>query len=255
MITARLEVSTIRLDCGTQSRANIKQDAVSEYSVLMTTGVEFPPIDVFHDGNHYYLAHGFHRCLAAIRANIKEFPCVVHGGTLQDALWFSLGTNISNGERRDGADKRRAVELALSKFPDKTQQEVADHVGCARSYVAKVGGELVTSDKFTLPATRKGKDGKSRPTKYKTQEAEPTPIPLKIDGEIRAQYYDDGLAIPNERPRVQSADEESEQPKFDCAASVKRIYAASLLLAADELMRVEAFIKSIRAVSATKTTQ
>src|SRR5262249_26911096 len=148
-------------DCGTQSRAYINEGAVSEYAELMASGVKFPPPDVFHDGNEYYLAHGFHRMLAATRANITELPCIVHSGSVQDAIWFSLATNIENGERRSAADKRHAVEIALVKFPEKIQEQIAKHVGCSQGYVAKVAGELIPGNKLNLPATRKGKDGKS----------------------------------------------------------------------------------------------
>jgi hypothetical protein len=155
------------MDCGTQSRAYISESAVTEYAELMASGVRFPPLDVFHDGTEYYPAHGFHRTRAAIRAGLKEFACTVHKGTLQDAIWFSIGANIENGERRSAADKHHAVELALTKFPDKTQEQIAEHVGCVRSYVAGIQKELVTADKLRLPATRKGKDAKSRPTQYR----------------------------------------------------------------------------------------
>jgi hypothetical protein len=52
-------------------------------------------------------------------------------------------------------------------IPTKTQEAIAEHVGCSFQYVSKVQGELSTSGKLILPATRKGKDGKERPTQYK----------------------------------------------------------------------------------------
>jgi hypothetical protein len=69
-------------------------------------------------------------------------------------------------------------------FPNKTQEQVAQHVGCDRSYVSKVANQLVNIHKLTLPAVRKGKDGRSRPAKYKARKqakAEETPpaIPLQ----------------------------------------------------------------------------
>jgi len=99
-------------------------------------------------------------------------------------LWFAIGANRKNGLPRTAVDKHHAIELALIKFPEKTQEQVAQHVGCARSYVSKVANQLVNIHKLTLPAVRKGKDGKSRPTKYKARkqakaEETPPPIPLQ----------------------------------------------------------------------------
>jgi ParB-like chromosome segregation protein Spo0J len=170
MQTKSIKLVDIRADAGTQSRARINEEAVAEYAERMEAGDKFPPVDVFHDGNEYYLADGFHRIFAANRNRLATFDCVIHKGTLKDAIWFSIGANTSNGVRRSPADKKCAIEIALSKFPDRTQEQIAGHVGCAQSYVHKVSRELITSDKLKAPPTRKGKDGKSRPTKYKARE-------------------------------------------------------------------------------------
>ena len=52
-------------------------------------------------------------------------------------------------------DIRHAVEVGLNTWPDKTQQEIAEQVGCNRSYLVRIQDELVTSNKLTLsPRTR-----------------------------------------------------------------------------------------------------
>jgi ParB-like chromosome segregation protein Spo0J len=162
----KIKVAIIRCDSGTQSRAAVDEDVVTEYCERMLAGDAFPAVDAFFDGNEYYLGDGFHRVLAANRAKITEIECNVHKGTVTDALWLAIGSNATNGARRTPADKRRAIELALLRFPDKTQEQVAQHVACAQSYVAKVKSELIISNKLRTPTTRKGKDGKSRPTTY-----------------------------------------------------------------------------------------
>ena len=65
----KLKPSQIRQDGGTQPRAEIWQDVVDDYAEQMTAGATFPPIVVFYDGTHYWLADGFHR-LAAWLANV-----------------------------------------------------------------------------------------------------------------------------------------------------------------------------------------
>ena len=172
------------MDAGTQIRAGVTEDVVSEYCERMLAGDVFPDVDVFFDGTAYYLADGFHRVLAAGRAKLSVIQCTVHPGSLAEALWFAIGANRKHGLLRSATDKHHAIELALTKFPEKTQEQVAQHVGCSQQYVATVQKQLTTSCKLKLPTTRKGKDGRSRPTKYKSRKqakAEETPpvIPLQ----------------------------------------------------------------------------
>lgn len=57
-------------------------------------------------------------------------------------------------------------------FPDKTQQAISEQVGCSHVFVGKIQNELVTSYKLVIPETRKGADGKDRPTTYKRAQVE-----------------------------------------------------------------------------------
>jgi hypothetical protein len=192
-----LPLDQIREDTGTQSRAKIDNGVVDEYAQRMEVGDEFPPVDAFYDGTDYILADGFHRIRAARRIGLKGFACTVHRGTRHDALWFSLGCNATNGLRRTPADKKRAIELALESFPDRTQDQVAKHVGCDRSYVSKVQSELVTIHKLTTPKARKGKDGKTRPATYRKRKSKSQGGNLKVDLPAVSPLPD-----PEERPRV-----------------------------------------------------
>jgi len=81
----------------------------------------------------------------------------------------ALGANKTNGKRLERGDVRKAVEVALREWPNKSQQEIAEQVGCNVAYVNRIKQELFTSKKLTLPATRTGKDGKSYPTTYATR--------------------------------------------------------------------------------------
>jgi hypothetical protein len=164
--TQLLKLHLIRCDAGTQSRAAINEDVVSEYAERMLEGDKFPPAEVFFDGNQYYLADGFHRILAANRNGFLDFECHVRTGTLQDALWFSIGANRQNGVRRSPADKRRAIELALMKFPDRSNVVISRHVGCSESYVRKVHDEIQVRTSANLKQELvTGRDGKQYPSK------------------------------------------------------------------------------------------
>jgi hypothetical protein len=68
MSNTELRVKIIRTDGGTQSRVQLDWLAVDEYTHAMLEGATFPPVVVFHDGQEYWCADGFHRLQAAERA-------------------------------------------------------------------------------------------------------------------------------------------------------------------------------------------
>ena len=111
-----LNLSAIIIDKGTQSRAQISEDAVSDYAEAMQAGDQFPPITVYHDGVDYYLADGFHRLHAAKRLGKASIQADVKTGTLRDAILYSLGANRDHGLRRSNADKRKCVQTLLDDF-------------------------------------------------------------------------------------------------------------------------------------------
>lgn len=111
-----INIQSIIIDKGTQSRAQISEDTVSEYAEAMHDGSQFPPVTVFFDGVDYYLADGFHRLLAVKRLAKTSITANVESGTLRDAILFSLSANSDHGLRRSNADKRKCVETLLDDF-------------------------------------------------------------------------------------------------------------------------------------------
>ena len=173
MNLALIKLTDIRCDSGTQCRSGVSEETVSDYADRMQSGDTFPPVVLFSDGNEYHMADGFHRCLAANRNGADELLAVIHQGTAQDALWYGLGSNRVNGLRLSPGDKRRAVELAIGRFPDKSQQEIADHVGCSQKYVSQMKADIIP--RYNVPPTRKDSKGRNQPTSYK-----PKPAPSEV---------------------------------------------------------------------------
>lgn len=135
-----LNLRSIRIDGGTQSRAELNNTTVEEYTEAMLEGTAFPPIVVFFDGASYWLADGFHRYFGADHAGIEEVEAEVRQGTQQDAQLFSFGVNASHGLRRTNADKRKAVTGAL-QHPVSGQwgdRQIAKHCGVDHKTVAAV---------------------------------------------------------------------------------------------------------------------
>lgn len=161
MKTTTLKLSQIVTTAGTQVRAKIDDDTVDQYAKEWSDGAVFPPVCVFHDGNQYILADGFHRVMAASRNGYKDIQAEIHKGTKADALKFALAANAKHGLKRSNADKRRAVELALGEWPSLSDRELAKICAVCDTFVgdtrkSNCGLTAVENEK------RKGADGKER---------------------------------------------------------------------------------------------
>lgn len=157
-----LNLSAIIIDKGTQSRAQISEETVTDYAEAMQAGDQFPPITVFFDGVDYYLADGFHRLHAAQRLGKASIQAEVKTGTLRDAILFSLGANDKHGLRRSNADKRKCVRTLLEDFEwgELSVNEMARICCVSPQLVAAVksemdGGTKVSSVNFNAPKKAK----------------------------------------------------------------------------------------------------
>lgn len=135
-----IQLTQIVMDAGTQVRVQPDETTVADYASQMTEGAQFPPVVVFHDGSRYFLADGFHRVLAAKRNDWREIDADVRVGTKTDALWFALAANKANGWRLTEADKKHAIQLALTTWPDRSAREISEQIGCTHTYVSRVRG-------------------------------------------------------------------------------------------------------------------
>ncbi len=151
-----LPIASIRLDGGTQPRAALDFAAVEDYAEAMGAGAKFPPVIVFHDGENYWLADGFHRVKAAYAAGSDTIECDVRQGTLEDAQWFSFSANKSNGLRRTNDDRQRAVKTALAhpRAVGLSDNQIARHCGVTQPMVAAWRKRLGLSSKDLKMATR-----------------------------------------------------------------------------------------------------
>lgn len=136
----QLELSKIRIDGGTQPRAQLDFFIVDDYADAMATGAQFPPVEVVYDGSNYWLVDGFHRLNAARQLGLADIAATVTPGTLQDAQWQSYGVNQTHGLRRTNDDKRRAVEAALKhpKAQQLSDNQIASHCGVSQPFVSKL---------------------------------------------------------------------------------------------------------------------
>ena len=189
-----LPLDNIRLDGGTQPRVQINWDVVHEYAERMRAGDHFPPVDAYFDGKDHWPSDGFHRIHAAREAEKPTVQAQVCEGTLDDALWISLGSNKNHGLRRSNEDKVHSVEQALRTRPHLSDRAIAEHVGVSHEMVRK--HRLSTVDSHSTvqvgqSTERTGRDGRTINTANigKTQPApaagpplDPDDIPLDLPG-------------------------------------------------------------------------
>lgn len=65
----------VRTDGGTQPREYLNELVLSEYAESMTDDTAFPPVVMFFDGSHYWLADGFHRFFTAKKCGAQDMRC------------------------------------------------------------------------------------------------------------------------------------------------------------------------------------
>lgn len=110
----RLPLEAIRTDGDTQPREKLNRTVIGDYARAKKDGAAFPPVIVFHDGENYWLADGFHRTEADRKIGAADVVCEVRPGSQRDAQLYSFGANAAHGLRRTNADKRRAVLAMLA---------------------------------------------------------------------------------------------------------------------------------------------
>lgn len=108
-MTKMLKLSDIRLDGDTQMRVEINSNTVTDYAEAMKLGAKFNPMVVYFDGNDSWLANGFHRYAAYKQNGILEAECEVVEGTLEDAQFYAIGANSTNGLRLTPPDIKKGV--------------------------------------------------------------------------------------------------------------------------------------------------
>jgi hypothetical protein len=182
MTTRNLKLDQIRIDGDTQSRDSLDAGRVEQYAEAMSAGEKFPPITVFHDGRHYWLADGFHRYHATRRTGTPLIAAEVVSGTLTEAQDHADQANVQHdkaGLPRTNSDKRRAVTRLLGRHPDWSDRRVAEHASVSHTSVANIRAALAPAA-APAPAKRVGRDGvartKSAPPPPRSSSQKPEPV-------------------------------------------------------------------------------
>ena len=152
-----LRIDRLRLDGGTQPRADIDRNTVRDYADALSGEATFPPVTVFHDGEAYWLADGFHRVHAHKMLDWLEVDADVRQGTRRDAVLYSVGANAVHGLRRTNADKHRAVETLLNdpEWAAWSDREISRRAGVGHPFVSSLRPMSLESDSSERTYTTK----------------------------------------------------------------------------------------------------
>ena len=139
-----LDLSLIRIDGGTQSRAKLNNEIVTEYAEAYKAGANFPAVTIFYDGKDRWLADGFHRYHAAKQAGRTTILEKITPGTLRDAKFHAWKANQDHGQRRTNEDKRNIVLeiLADDEAGKWSDSHIAKEFGFAHSFVGSLRKSL-----------------------------------------------------------------------------------------------------------------
>lgn len=135
-----IDLDSIRIDGGTQSRVTIDEEVVSQYAEILD---EMPPVIAFFDGVEYWLADGFHRFLASRKANRAKIRVAVRQGTVRAAQLFAAGANGQHGLRRSREDLRKSVSMLLrdGEWSVWSDREIAEHCSVSHTFVGRMREE------------------------------------------------------------------------------------------------------------------
>lgn len=133
-----LNLGALVLDPKLQSRTEINEQTIEDYSEAIKRGDEFPPVLVYFDGVHYYLTDGYHRYHGHKHAGKAGITCEIVNGTFRDAVLRATSVNSRHGMRRTNADKRKAVMTLIEdlEWDAWSNSEMAAHCSVSISFVA-----------------------------------------------------------------------------------------------------------------------
>lgn len=153
-----LPLDAIQWDAELNVRAELCPEAVEDYAQVLRAGGRLRPIVLFHHGDAYWPADGWHRRAAHAAAGLEDIRAEIRLGTREDALLFATGeANTKHGVRLSDDDKRSRVQAILKAKPEWSDNRIAEHCRVSQPFVGKVRRRLIT----VISRNRVGKDGRA----------------------------------------------------------------------------------------------
>lgn len=239
-----LNINTIRIDGGTQSRDIIDQDQINTYAEAMERGDKFPEVTVYFNGLEYYLADGFHRYFAIKKLGKTSIAATIVTGTLRDAILYSKGANADNGLNRSNATKRKVVNDMLDDFEWQfwSNAQIAQACRVSAEFVRQIKAER--GIKTETIKYKMGKKVYERPNKTVINtKAEPIP-PKKEEEEFAYDPKEEllqSLATENDNLKDQLA-----VKKMDGTPEEKKLAADTIAELRERIRVLEAELEAVK---------
>jgi len=203
----------IFLDRETQIRATVSEEMILRYYEIMEDeeGLKkFPPVILYRDEKgHIWVADGHHRIMAAVRRKFQSIHAIIRQGEKADAIWAAVLANGRNGIALGRSDIRRAVIMVISAYPDRSDQVIADAVGCSHMTVRRIRSSEPNLTDVKIE-TRIGKDGKRRPVR---QSKKSVAIHKKPASESDSTGPQSGKPLPQSEKPTSQPDEPEALPE------------------------------------------
>ncbi len=157
----RISLYDIIKDETIHARAETNDEVVMALTNVVTAGEKLPPVVVFYDGEHYWLADGFYRYEAHILGGRGTIPAIILPGGRKEALFHALKSNANHGLRRSNEDKRKAVTIALTdpEMQGMSDNEIAKICNVSQPFVSKIR-RVLTQNGYKFETTRICADGR-----------------------------------------------------------------------------------------------
>jgi hypothetical protein len=158
-MTEKVLLKKIRLDGGTQPRKELDETLVQHYKEQLLDSKQFPAVDLYFDGKHYWLSDGFHRVHAHAQAGFEDILSNVKNGTKRDAFIASLKANSMHGKPRSPEEGRYVIQLAIEdiELGELSDRQIAEICNVSAMTVSRVRKAIGLQKTSSL-----GKDGKRR---------------------------------------------------------------------------------------------
>lgn len=188
-------ISDINVKDSPHVRDCINEATAEDYAEDMKSKQKFPPVILFtNDNRNIFVGDGMHRIRAHSMLKHKAIEADVRKGGYDEALLFALAANNKHGQRRTAEDRRAGVREALKRWPDRTDNYLAEVCFVSNHLVAEVRQTLVVHADIPHVTTRVGKDGRSVPVTKESPVVGTKPKPEK-----EVEHLDDtGWPIPKQ---------------------------------------------------------
>jgi hypothetical protein len=212
-----LDLEEIRRDGGTQPRAKIDLLHIKRLEEQIEDGQEIEAVVVFHDGENYWLADGFHRWHAHKNQEQPTITALVHQGSRREAVLYSVGANADHKPAlpRSREDKRRSVMTLLNdpEWGQWSDREIARQCKVHHQLVGRLRSSLddhpvTKSSSERTYKTKHGTIATMNTTKIGSSKVE-QPIGSRVT--VRGDRYFEGQSgtitqIPNSRQAIVELD-------------------------------------------------